>query len=75
VTVTYQNGAVQNTQFDSFGRLQSPLPADGKTSIWFDVTHATLSEARAMRVMVDVGGGARVCEPAVVSATDPRKCP
>lgn len=74
VAVGYLNGAAQVMQFDSFGRLQSPTPTAG-LFVAFDITHQNVSDARKLRVTVDVGGNARMCDPNVSSVGDPRKCP
>ncbi len=74
VTVALSNGATQTVTFDGFGRLKSPAPAAG-TAIQFDMTHAVVSDARKLRVTVDIGGTARMCDPKVTSTSDPRICP
>ncbi len=74
VEVALSNGATQTATFDGFGRLKSPAPTAG-TAIRFDMTHATVSDARKLRVTVDIGGTARMCDPTVTSASDTRICP
>jgi type IV fimbrial biogenesis protein FimT len=61
--------------FNSFGVL-TPAPLAGTVSI--DVDNSTLSaaESRNLRVLIDVGGSSRMCDPDTgLSASDPRKCP
>lgn len=74
VAVAYLNGASQVMQFDSFGRLQSPTPGAG-LFVSFDITHENITDARKLRVTVDVGGNSRMCDPNVSAVGDPRKCP
>ncbi len=74
VEVALSNGATQTVAFDGFGRLKSPAPVAG-TAIRLDMTHATVSDARKLRVTVDIGGTARMCDPSVTSTSDTRICP
>jgi type IV fimbrial biogenesis protein FimT len=64
--------------FSGLGAMVSPVPAaaNGFVSINVDVSTAVLSaaESRELRVMVGIGGSTRMCDPAITSATDPRKC-
>lgn len=57
------NGSAPLTQIDvknpALGNCESDLPA---------------GPARCLRVTVSTGGNLRMCDPKVVSATDPRKC-
>lgn len=66
--------------FNSFGVMDSPAPsaANGLVTIGVDVSTAVLSaaESRDLRIVIGVGGSARLCDPALsTSGTDPRRCP
>jgi len=55
-------------------------PAAGNGSVSINVTHAEQGcvasggQLRCLRINVNTGGQARMCDPYVSSATDPRKC-
>lgn len=75
ITVAYVNGAAQTAVFDGFGRLTSPTPTDTSQSIGYNFTHPTVTDARALRITLDISGTARLCDPNISSTNDPRKCP
>lgn len=72
VTVTPSNG--NTIQFDSFGRMSSPVPGVGST-VSFDIDNTVLSasDSRNLRITIDTGGNIRMCDPNV-SAPDTRHC-
>jgi type IV fimbrial biogenesis protein FimT len=80
VAATAADGtAAKCVRFNGFGQVvsSSALPADDcrppKQITQIDLSH--VSGARNLRIMVSQGGGARMCDPLVTSATDPRLCP
>lgn len=75
ITVAYANGAAQTAVFDGFGRLTSPTPTDTTKPLEYNFTHPAVSDARALRITLDISGTARLCDPSISSSSDPRKCP
>jgi len=63
----------------TFSSLGNVIPnADTTPSIVkIDVTNPNIAATsrRNLRVIINAGGNTRMCDPAVVSATDPRGCP
>ena len=62
-------------RFNNLGRMILPVPGAG-TSIDINVDSTSLAAAktRDLRIVVDVGGGVRMCDPSVSTNGDPRKC-
>lgn len=73
------DGATASTTvtFNGLGRVT------GNSVAWIDVRNstgacehdATPGPMRCLRILISTGGQARVCDPQVSAATDPRKCP
>lgn len=66
--------------FNSFGAMASPVPSavNGLVTIGVDVNTSVLpaAESRDLRIVIGVGGSARLCDPALsTTGTDPRRCP
>lgn len=62
-----------NVTFSSFGSRD--LSASSSLSVVnISNNNTSSSEQRALRVVLSAGGIARVCDPAVATAGDPRKC-
>ncbi|MDP8566401.1 GspH/FimT family pseudopilin [Methylophilus aquaticus] len=61
------------TTFTSFG-TRDPAQANAMSQV--DVSNAAVDadERRVLRIVISAGGIARVCDPAVTTAGDPRKC-
>lgn len=67
-------GATRVT-FDGLGRVVIPNPADNSVPLnQLDVTSTAAAANRPLRITVGIGGSARMCDPAVSTSTDPRKC-
>jgi len=63
--------------FNALGRIVSPNPSDGTTSlVTVDVRNITLQadDERRLRIEVPTGGAVRMCDPKVATTTDPRYC-
>lgn len=69
VTLTTGGGTGNRVQFDSIGQV---IVGDEQVRR-IDISHES-GEGRVLRILVEPGGAVRLCEPAVVSATDPRRC-
>lgn len=73
VTVAAPDG--NSVRFDAFGRMTQPAPAAGFAVFNVDLNPAVLSASlsRDLRVIVDIGGSVRMCDPNVGTG-DPRAC-
>jgi prepilin-type N-terminal cleavage/methylation domain-containing protein len=74
LTVTPQNATV--ISFDGLGRLKSPNDDGSQPIVAIDVTHASLSNPRNLRVVVAntaSGVGTMLCDPA--TSQPPTACP
>jgi len=60
--------------FSSLGVLVSPSPTAANGFIGLNVTNASLTGLRNLRVIIGVGGSSRMCDPALAN-TDVRSCP
>jgi type IV fimbrial biogenesis protein FimT len=74
VTVTAADG--KTYVFNNFGRMTSPVPASGASSINVDIDPAKLaaSQSRDLRISVGISGNVRLCDPNVTTVGDSRKC-
>ena len=67
--------------FNGLGRVTSPGGAANMTQLAISnptggtCEHEDGGDMRCLRINISVGGEARMCDPAVTDATDPRKCP
>lgn len=62
-------------RFNNLGRMTKPVPTAGTTvNVDLDNTSLTATRSRDLRLVVDVGGGVRMCDPSVSTTGDPRKC-
>lgn len=69
-------------EFNGLGQLNDradcALPGDGQFDFYLSITGGACAGAggslRCRRVVVSLGGQARLCDPAVTTANDPRKC-
>lgn len=76
VVVTPTPADATRITFDSLGRIIAPNPADDSdalTQVDIDVTNGTSVNSRPLRVVVETGGGVRLCDPAV-SSPNPAAC-
>lgn len=72
VTLTTDPAGALTVTFDGLGRA---LPANGDGSARLEqIDIAGQSAGRNLRVLVGLGGQIRLCDPAVVDSTDPRRC-
>lgn len=69
VTLTAGGGTGNRVQFDNLG--QAVVGDEQVRQI--DISHES-GEGRLLRIRVEPGGTVRLCEPAVVDPTDPRRC-
>lgn len=66
--------------FNGLGRMTSPGGALNMTQLSISnptggtCEHVDGGDMRCLRIDISVGGEARMCDPAVTDATDPRKC-
>jgi type IV fimbrial biogenesis protein FimT len=66
--------------FNGLGRVTSPGGAANMTQLALSnptggtCEHVDGGDMRCLRINIAVGGEARMCDPAVTDATDPRKC-
>jgi type IV fimbrial biogenesis protein FimT len=66
--------------FNGLGRVTSPGGAANMTQVAISnpaggtCEHVDGGSMRCLRIDISVGGEARMCDPAVADATDPRKC-
>jgi type IV fimbrial biogenesis protein FimT len=70
VTITADNLSVV---FSSFG-TRDPAVANGLSRVDVSSTQVAEAERRALRIVLAAGGHARVCDPAVNTVGDVRKC-
>lgn len=61
------------TTFSSFG-TRDPALASAMSQVDVVNSAVTADERRALRIVLSAGGVARVCDPSVTTAGDPRKC-
>jgi type IV fimbrial biogenesis protein FimT len=67
--------------FNGLGRITSPGGAANMTQVAISnpaggtCEHVDGGAMRCLRINISVGGDARMCDPAVTDATDPRICP
>jgi type IV fimbrial biogenesis protein FimT len=67
--------------FNGLGRVTSPGGAANMTQVAISnpvggtCEHVDGGSMRCLRINISVGGDARMCDPAVTDATDPRICP
>lgn len=61
------------TTFTSFG-TRDPALATAMSQVNVSNTAVDSRERKALRILLSAGGYARVCDPAVTTAGDPRKC-
>ena len=67
--------------FNGLGRVTSPGGAANMTQVAISnpaggtCEHVDGGNMRCLRINISVGGDARMCDPAVTDATDPRICP
>ncbi len=59
------------TRFNGFGQV---VAAGGDAIRCLQIDHISGLEARRLRIAISNGGSVRMCDPAVVSDADPRKC-
>lgn len=71
ITVTPTNTTVA---FDQFGRRTTPAVASGTLTLDIDSTTLPVTDSRELRITVNTGGSSRMCDPNVVTTTDPRHC-
>lgn len=73
ITVTSADG--RTIRFNNLGRMTLPVPSVGTSiDINIDSTSLTAAQSRDLRIVVDIGGGSRMCDPSVQTNGDPRKC-
>lgn len=67
--------------FNGLGRITSPGGAVNMTQLSISnptggtCEHVDGGDMRCLRIDISIGGEARMCDPAVTDATDPRRCP
>lgn len=67
--------------FNGLGRVTSPGGAANMTQLAISnpvggtCEHVDGGDMRCMRINISIGGEAKMCDPAVTNATDPRICP
>jgi len=62
--------------FDAFGRMALPALPEGATHAAIDIAPAAGDvDIRPVRVVIELGGGVRTCEPGIRDGADPRACP
>lgn len=57
--------------FDGFGRVNATAATPVRCIL---IDHSSGSGNRALRLTVSLAGGTRLCDPAITSTTDPRRC-
>ncbi len=77
ITVTQTPAGSNEIVFTNLGTVLPSPPADNVPFTQLDINGAVAStEKRPLRVMIDVGGIGRSCDPhSGLPSTDPRKCP
>lgn len=76
VTATTTPTGATRVAFDSFGRIIAVSPVDlsaAITQVDFDVPGGSSIGSRPLRVLLEIGGAVKLCDPALAS-TDPRAC-
>jgi type IV fimbrial biogenesis protein FimT len=74
VTVCDANNAVTSVAFNGYGRVAAtPAWATGPLQC-IEVSNTTATGTRRLNVVIGTGGTVRMCDPAVTSNDDPRKC-
>jgi type IV fimbrial biogenesis protein FimT len=76
VTVAIAPAASSRVTYNGMGQVR-PLNADNSvpvTEINFDSGALVANQSRELRIVVAGGGLARMCDPTVTTAGDPRKC-
>lgn len=71
IVVTKVGGTT--AQFTSFGTTAAV--AGQLTQIDIDNSDLSATEVKKLRIVIGVGGGAKMCEPAITTVGDSRKCP
>ncbi|MGA8146282.1 MAG: GspH/FimT family pseudopilin [Gallionellaceae bacterium] len=66
------SGLPAGVTFDGLGRV--PAANIGTDITWVDVTNVNNANARRMVVMLNTGGEARMCDPALSLAANPQGC-
>ena len=67
--------ALTTVTFSNLGTVTPNTPAsDSINRIDIDSTSLSATESRDLRIVLGVGGNARMCDPNVGSSTDPRHC-
>lgn len=73
ISVASEDGTT--ISFDGLGRMTAPMPDNGvNVAIDFDTPVLDAAESRDLRIIVNVAGAVRMCDPNVTSDTDVRKC-
>jgi type IV fimbrial biogenesis protein FimT len=73
-------GPAGTVHFNGLGRVSSPGGALNMTQLSISnpsggsCEHVDGGDMRCLRIDISIGGEARMCDPAVTDATDPRKC-
>ncbi len=75
VTVTVTPATAVALTFSALGRKQANMTGVGPSLTQIDVDSDTLTadESRNLRILINAGGGSRLCDPEL-AATDPRAC-
>ena len=75
VTVSGTGDTDRIFRFNNLGRMTKPVPNAGTSvNVDLDTTSLVAARSRDLRLIVDIGGGVRMCDPSVSTAGDPRKC-
>lgn len=75
VAATLSGGSNASVVFDSFGRVQLSSLGSTISSIYIKPSGASNGTYRDMKIVVNAGGTVMMCDPAVTTTGDPRKCP
>lgn len=73
--ITVNSAAGRTIRFNNLGRMTLPVPGAGTTiAINVDSNSLPAAKSRDLRIVVDIGGGSRMCDPSVAAAGDSRRC-
>lgn len=74
VTVAGKTGSGAGASVVTFSGLGRPNDASPLARIDFDSVNLAAAESKDLRILIESGGQVRLCDPAITSTTDPRRC-
>ena len=75
VSASLTGGTDASVVFDAYGTVSAVTLGSSISQVNVSITGASAGQFRDLRILVSPGGRVFMCDPAVTSAEDPRKCP